>query len=334
MVSPDTYILESANILSGTTDNRNLMNEVKVILEDTTSPITVRHTEQLFDSVINKNHVDFGSIEDSKGNIRDYKGYQSMMDILYIIIKMADDQKAQNVKDYANIVLHAVQNIESLSAVYGEGFRKNINYTMMEYNAFTLCCVEATTTILCEFVEYIKNPSTKKMEIKLKNNKYRANELYFSQLQKFNKVNTNANYRKFIEEMNSKGQDNFTGTAMIGFGTVMAIALAIIPVTRSLIYHFYDLRRKIADDLTVQATFLELHKTCVENNPDFTPEKRDSIIKKQENLRLLLLRMADRIKVSNVKASRSAEARMKKDNSLMTLDKVKSGIDNSEFSLL
>ena len=54
MVSPDTYILESANILSGTTDNRNLMNEVKVILEDTTSPITVRHTEQLFDSIRQK----------------------------------------------------------------------------------------------------------------------------------------------------------------------------------------------------------------------------------------------------------------------------------------
>lgn len=334
MVSPDTYTIESAEILCGSPRDFRDIQDMRVVLEDTTSPITVRYTEQLFDSVINKNHIDFGGIEKSKGVIRDYTGYSSMMETLYIIDKMATYQKAPSVKEYVQTVLTAIQNIDTLSAVYSEGFRKNINYVMMEYNAFTLCCVEATTTILCEFVEYIKNPSNKKVEIRLKNNKYRANELYISQLQKFNKVNMNANYRKFIEEMNNKGQDNFTGAAIVGFGTIMAIALSIIPITRSLIYHFYNLRRKISDDLMVQATFIELHRTCVESNPDFTEEKKESILKKQDNLRLLLVRLADKIKVSNVKAAKQAEVLMKKDNSLMTLDKVKNGIDNSEFSLL
>ena len=50
--------------------------EVKTILEDATSPITASYREKLFQSVIDKGHIDFGSIPLSKGDIKSYSGYK------------------------------------------------------------------------------------------------------------------------------------------------------------------------------------------------------------------------------------------------------------------
>lgn len=328
-----SLLLESAEILAGSSNGSEKLKYLPV-LEDATSPVTVRYIEQLYNAVINKGHIDFGDIPESKGDIRKYKGYHDMKNTLDIIKDLAESQKAPTVLEYAVEISKAIENIEALSDQYENGFRANIEYVMLEYNLFTFCCVEATTTILCEFVEYVKNPITKSVDITLKNTKYRANAFYIDSIKKFNKVNTSPDYRKFLTQMNVKSTEQFTGTEFLGFGVVVGIAILIIPVCRALIYKFYNLRRKISDDLMVQAMFLELHKTCVEANTGFTQEKKELIIAKQEKIRQLLIRLSEKIKVSNVKADRETEKQLKKDNQLMTFDKIKTDVDNGSFSLL
>lgn len=331
----DQYIFlqESASILAGSDEFSDVQKMIP-ILEDTTSPITVRHTEQLYQSVIDKGHIDFGDIAKSKGNIQNYSGYSNMKETLNIIRQLSVEQRKPEVTECVGVVLTAIQNIEMLEAEYEEGFRKNVSYVMLEYNSFVFCCVEATTSILSEYVEYIKNPASKEMTISLKNNKYRANLFYLEQLRLINKVNDSPEYRKFLQSMNDKGQENFTGAAIVGMTATMLMALSIVPITRKLIFTFYDARRRLANDLMMQASFLELHRTCVESNIDFSPEKKKQILDKQEKVRLLLIKLADKVKIQNVQAQRNGERDIKKSNQLMTLDNTQASIDNGGFNLL
>lgn len=333
-MSSSIFLWESASLLAGANANNRDILDMVAVLEDTTNPITVRQTESLFQSVISKAHVNFDSIPNSKGEIKDYEGYQPMKDTLYTMRQLAESQKAQGVKETVEIVEKAIANIETLAPQYRKGFQTKSDYVMLEYNTFVCCCVEATTSILCSFVDYIKRPDSPMMEIKLVNTKYRANNLYLDQLKKFNRVNETMDYRKFLEQMASKGKENFVGAEVVGMTAIIITALSIVPITRTLIYHFYNLRRKLSDSLSMQAMFLELHKTCVEANTDFTKEKKEKILRKQDALRKTMLKLSDKIKVTDVKASRQTASDLNKDNGLMTFGNIKNDIDNNNFGLL
>ncbi|HAU85643.1 MAG TPA: hypothetical protein DCW90_09100 [Lachnospiraceae bacterium] len=334
--SQQMLLLESAKLLAGSDEAYQAMKMLPV-LEDVTSPVTVRATERLFSQVIDKKHIDFDKIPDSKGDIRTYAGYATMKETLYTIKEIAEKEKNltnKSIDDLVDEVLKAIENIEHLSDVYSDGFKKNVEYTMLEYNTYVMCCVEATTALLCGYVNYVKFPSTQVLEIKLVNNKYRADAFYMDQLKKFNAINKSPDYRKFLTQMNEKGMDHFTGTELVGLAAIMIVAMSIVPITRTLIYYFYNLRRKLSDSLMMQAMFLELHKTCLEANQEFTKEKRDKIIAKQEKIRVLMVKLADKLRVTSVKANQMTKRDLEKDNRLMTFDTVKKDVDSESFSLL
>ena len=327
-------LYEAVSILAEGDDTYTL-EEIRAVLEDAQSPVTTKYTENLFKSVINKGHIDFGDIPKSKGNIKNYSGYQNMVDTLYNIRKLGEDNRTSSVIDVVNTIDESIKNIEVLSPIFEKGYRNKNEYVMMEYNTFVYCCIEATTAVLCEFVDFIKKPSSQTMEITLKNTRYRANLFYVEQLKKFNKVNSNMSYRKFLEQMIDKGSENFIGTAeVVGMTAIISVALAIVPVTRELIYHFYNTRRKLSDALLVQAYFLEINKAVVEANTNFTAEQKEKILKKQEHLRTVLVKLADKIKVSNVKADRDAKKDISNDNKKMSVDSQKKEVEDSPLVLL
>ena len=328
------YLLEAVSILSEG-DDTHTPDEIRLILEDTQSPVTTKYTENLFKSVISKGHINFDDIPKSNGNIKNYSGYQTMTDTLYNIRKLGESERNNSVIELVSVIEESIKNIENLASIFEKGFSTKNEYVMMEYNAFVCCCVEATTSLLCEFVDYIKKPSSQTMTITLKNTKYRANLFYLEQLKKFNKVNSNLSYRKFLEQMINKGTENFIGTAeVVGMTTIITVALSIVPITRELIYQFYNTRRKLSDALLVQAYFLEINKAVVEANTEFTAEKKEKILKKQENLIKILRNLGDKIKVSNVKADRDSKKQMSDDNKKMSVNSQKKEVDDSPLILL
>jgi len=117
---------------------------------------------------------------------------------------------------YVNIVLKAIDNISTLSIAYQKGFQFKNEYIAMEYNSYVYFCVEATTSLIYSFVEYIKRPDQETMTITLKNNKLRADEFYFEQLKKFNTVcdTQGVNYRKMLDSI-CTSKDNFIGTTAV-----------------------------------------------------------------------------------------------------------------------
>lgn len=312
-------------------------HELQAIMEDTTSPVTRSYQEKLYQSVIDRGHIDFGSIPKSRGNIKDYDGYETMVETLETIKKLGLTARSNEVVTYATKIMEAINNIASLSNVYMKGFSTKCDYVIIEYNTFVYTCVEATTSLLYEFVDYMKRPDQKTYEIVLKDTKGRANLFYYTQLVGYNNVikNMGPNYRKFLESMILKGQQNFMGTeALVGTAAISMVALAIIPITRKLIWLYWRMRGDISRSLEYQAKFLEMNRTCVEANNEFTEEKKAMILKKQESQRQVLLRIADALKIKDEKAIKEADRDLAKDNKSMKVSDIKSDISNSPFELI
>lgn len=92
-----------------------------------------------------------------------------MMEVLNTIDGLANEQKNKEVMEYVAVVKKAISNIENLSSSYAKGFINKSDYVMLEYNTYVYTCIEATSSLLYEFVEYIKRPDQQVMTIQLKN---------------------------------------------------------------------------------------------------------------------------------------------------------------------
>lgn len=313
------------------------IRDIQTVLEDANSPVNRKYHEKLFQSVIDKKHINFGGIEKSRGNIKEYEGYANMIEILDTLEKLAISEKSDDVLKYTKVVKTAVDNIVNLSATYEKGFSTKTDYVMLEYNTYVYTVIEATTTLLYEFIDYVKRPDMITMTITLKNNKTRANLFYFEQLEKFNNVidKMGIEYRKMLENLCTKGKDNFIGVdEMIGITAISVVAFAIIPITRELIYQFYRMRGNIATSLEMQAKFLEMNKTCVEANDALQPEKKKEVIKKQKKMATYLSRLAEKIKVKTNKSTVSAKQELKKQNKMLSIDNLQDEIGNSPLEMI
>lgn len=320
-------------LMESETNSPKEMMKIKLYLEDEQAPIRNKYLEKLFDSVMNKSHIDFDNIPDSKGNIVEYVGYTNMIEVLENVLKLASDEKSSTVIECVKIVKEAIANMRNLAPIYQKGFRIKNDYIMLEYNTFVYTIIQATSTILYEFVDFVKRPDAKTMEIHLKNTKYRANTYYIAQLDKFNAINRKMQYGKYLETMLMNGKEAFTGVELVGLTVVVGVALAIIPVTRELVYHYYNLKSNISDCLAQQAYFLEMNKTVVEANSDFSKKKKTNILMKQEKIKNLCMRLSEKLRVTHVKSMDSGKASLRNDNKLLTVDGIEREISNSPLQL-
>ena len=310
--------------------------QVELILEDVNSPVTRKYQEKLYKSVINKAHINFGDIPKSAGNIRNYSGYNNMMETLNTIEALAKESNAKVVLSYVDIVKKAVANLENLSSTYAKGFEAKAEYVALEYDTYVYFCIEATTALIYSFVEVVKTPDKGFNTMKINNTKLRADEFYFEQLAKFNRVQdrNGIDYRKMLEAMCDKEKNNFVGQAtVVGIAAITAVAMMIVPVTREAIYQIYSFRGKLADLCETQANFLELNKACLENNELMDAKKRDKVIKKQEDLRKKLLKISDAVRVKSIKSIADSKREIKSDNNMLSIDNIKDEIDNSPLEL-
>lgn len=310
--------------------------KIQSILEDANSPITRRFEEKLFQSVIDKKHINFGNIPLSKGVIKDYEGYSAMEGTLLTIKELAKEQKANDVVEYVEIVQKAIENISSFSTIYQKGFQFKNEYIAMEYNSYVYFCVEATTALIYSFVDYIKRPDSDTITLTIKNTKLRADEFYFDQLKKFNNVcdKQGIEYRKMLEAM-CISKNNFIGTSTaIGIGVVIAAAISIVPITRAIVFQVYSFRANLSEHLDIQANFMEMNKTAVEANNTITVQKKKAIVDRQEKLVKTLRKLSDTIRVKSSTSIEATKRETKNDDKNFSINSIKDEVSNSDFELL
>lgn len=323
-------ILKSDNSLSE-------KDQIRTILEDANSPVTRKYQEKMYKSVLNKAHIDFDDIPKSAGNIRNYSGYNTMVDTLDALKHLAEEEKAKNVLDYISILEEAIKNIAELSSTYEKGFATKTEYVALEYDTYVFFCVEATTALIYSFVDVMKDPGRQTMDMKIKNTKLRSDEFYFEQLKKFNRVQRSMgiDYRKMLETLCNKGKENFIGlTEVVGAATLITVATAIVPITREVISQIYNFRGKLSSSLEIQANFLEFNRTCVENNELMTADKKKKVLEKQEKLAKRMMKLSDEIRVKSSKSIMDSKKDLGKEDKMMTIDTIKDEISNSPFSIM
>lgn len=324
-------IIDAVKILTEGTNDSIL--KVQTILEDSESPVAKNYQERLLQSIIDKSHVDFGDIPKSHGNIEAYSGYDSMNEILDILMKVAEDEKSVELKEAAGTVRTAITNIRGLKAIYMKGFAKKVDLAMVEYNTYVLTCVEATTTLMYSYVDFIKTPSSPNYTLDLKNTNYRPNLLYIDQLRKFNRVCTKNNYSKYLGTLVNGGQENLLGSTALGIGAVSVVAFSVIPITRELIYLFKESKRRLSELFALQAYFLEMNKTTIEYNNTIDAKKKKEILEKQEKIRKKFLMLSSKLKVSDARAQEDAHRKLDNDNHSLTVGGIEDDISDSDISL-
>lgn len=336
MYRPNQDLLfEAASILtvSGGADKEEL-REAAAILEDTESPVSKKFHEKLYKAVIDKKHIDWDDIPNTKGDFSKYKGYSPMMQTLGVLMDLAGEQSSTMLGKSVEIVQDAAKNLVKLGAHYSRGFDKKNEYVMMEYNTIAATCIEATTSLLHEFVDYMRIPSKSLVDIRVVNTKFRPNLFYIEQLKKYNRVVETEEYSKYLRSMIDGEKDEFTMYTALGVATVGFIAKISVPIIRELVYQLYNTRQKLSEHCTLQATFLEMNKARLEADSIMNPTKKAKVIKKQEAARERFMRLADKLRLDSVQANKIAVREIKSGNELININSIRDEINNSPLDLI
>lgn len=326
--------LYPAACILATEGTHSELSHIVDVLEDSESPITQRFHSKLYHMVVDRNHIDFGNIPNSKGKVTMYSGYPAMIGTLEAIKEYPEATTASVVMDAVNTIETALAYLNQYSNSYALGFTKKSDYIIMEYNSIVAACVEATTSILYECVDYMKLPDRTLADIQFKDTKTRPNLFYIEQLKRYNKAASNPNYNKYLTYMINGEKDNFNGYTAIGFGAISIIASLSIPVIRELVYQFYNLRSKLSESCELQATFLEMNKLRLEADNEMNPSKKAKVIEKQEKAREKFSKLSDKLRVGGVQTRKQAVADIKKSDDMLSLNSIRDEIDKSPFSLV
>lgn len=327
---------EFKKILLGPDDDPH---DVDLIVEDSESPIRREGINKLYQSVQDRGHVDFGFIAKSAGDVMSYTGYGSMMDTLNELSNLSrtDIFATKEFKVQVSIVTTAITNLSRFKPQYTMAFAKKVAPIMLEYNAFLASCVEATTSLLYSFVDCMKDPRSGEVKPVLKNTKTRGDLFYIEQLRQYNITCASGSYGKYLDTVINNGTEYFLGiddaVAIGGAAIISAVAISIVPITRKVIYTFQDIRRRLSDSLALQAYFLEINRNVVAARSDLTQEKRDSILRKQDALRLKFLRLADKIRVESRRNEELSKKTLDKDNSVLSASNIREQINDSDIVL-
>lgn len=325
---------EAAKILCEGTDDS--LHKVMMVLEDATSPITNKYREKLYKSIVDRSHVDFGDIPKSRGDITRYSGFKTMQETLDILIHLGREHESKELVNNATVIITSIENLRKAKPVFVKAFAQKNSYIELEYKLYVYTCVEATTSLISAFVSDIQTDSST-MKITLKNTKYRADKFFIDNLNQFNNINKNNQYVKYLTatlEADKKAMTEAVLPILVGAGAVLSVALSIIPITRSLIYHFSELRRKLSETFATQAYFIQLNKNCVEYNNTLDPKKKKKILEKQQKVQKVLLSLSDRLAIGNARAYEISQKQIEKDNRTMTIDGIRDEISDSDINIV
>lgn len=307
--------------------------DIETLTESEMAQVNNTLVTNLYKSAIDKSHVDFEDIPNSKGDLTKYKGYQQTIQVIDLLEKLSV-QQGVSVPELM-VVKDAINNIIRYRDSFEKGFRLDKEFITMQYNTLVFAVVEATSLIIANYVDFVKRVDQNDFQIT--RNPRSQSALVIDSLVKFNMSVKRGDFSKALQAVIATGKENFAGSTVIltAVGISMAVA-SIVPVTRELIFGFYYTRMKLSDHLKHQAELLEINRQSVEasNRP---AKERNAIVKNQTTKIRQLQALSDKIKVQHQIGETQARKEMGKENRGWSIDSVRSqsaSTDSTGFSLL
>ena len=304
----------SSNILLANAKKYSDKKKVYSITEEAAVHIDNTMVSKLYDSALDKKHVNFGTIPNSKGNITKFEGYTSMAETISCIKSLNGNKTFPELE----IVEKALDNIRGLAPQFELGFKLRKEFVILTYNTMVMTCVFATSSIISAYVNYVKNPAANTPVIDMSKDK--PDKSAIDNLNSFNTTCARGDMQRILRSINSNAKESFVGASAIAIPTAIIVGLvAFVPVMRTLIHYFYYTRMQVSDYLKLQAQFLEFNKTAVEANNEFNDTKKKSILKKQQKQADTLMKLSDKLKVESAEASKKANKDIEEENKGYTL---------------
>lgn len=291
---------------------------------------------KLFNSALNKSHVDFDDIPMSKGDITKYSGYKSMMNSIDQLKTIA---KSSNMKiPELDIIEKAISNIIAYRNVFETGFKLGKDFIILQYNTLVAACVISTSSVIASYVDFVKRIDT--VEFKIVNTKGSAGGICIDSLKTFNKTVASGDFAKVMNNIIKTGViESVSVASVLGIGAgIIGGAVILTIILRQLIFYFHYSKQRISDYLELQATFLEMNKNnLTANSNGMSPDKVKKVMDKQEKLIQKLHTLSDKLKVNITTTEIKANTEIKKENSTWKFEDVKNkstGQDSNGFQLI
>jgi len=308
-------------------------NQIFALTEADSAVINNTMIANLYKSAIDKSHVDFDNIPDSKGDITKYTGYVPMMKTISLLKEIAVKSNIK-IPELATVE-QAISNITVYKDLFEKGFRLEKEFIILQYNVLVAACVESISTIISSYVDYVKRVD--KVEFTVIKGSKLSGWLCISNLERFNISVKNGDFAKVLNTVINSGKQGFVGVDDIIIpALIIGGVMILVPLIRELIFYFFYARMKISDYLKQQAAFLELNRINVEVS-NLPANKKKEILKKQSETINTLNSLSDKIKVNHTMAQSKAVEALKTENKNWTFDSVQSqaaSSDQTGFKLL
>ena len=308
--------------------------EVLALTEAETHNVNNNMVGKLFNSALNKAHIDYDDIPKSKGDITKYEGYKSMVESLSLLRDIS--LKAAHKIPEIEIVEKALDNIVANRDLFERGIKLNKDYVVLQYNTLVMSCVIATSSLIASYVDFIKRVDT--IEFVVINPKNHPGKICIENLSKFNQSVASGDFTKVMNSVIKANSEGLTGVSASIAGTIIVGAVLGVTFMRDIVFYAYYSRVKVAEYLRTQALFLELNENIINSKGYNMPApKKAKVLQNQAELIKKLKSAAEAIDVSDRMAVNNMNTDIKKENSSWRLEDVKdqsSGKDSTGFQLI
>ena len=307
--------------------------ELETVLESNGAQLDATMVSRLYKSAIDKSHV-VDSWEDSKGDITKFEGYIPMKESLQIVENLSD-KAGVNIPELMTIN-ETLNVLEANRESFVKGFMLNNELVTLIYNTIVYACVEATSSLISSYVEYVRNVNTTEFTL-VKTGKLSA-DTTFRNLKAFNQSHKKGDLTRILKGA-TNNRENFlgvSGTSVAIGAVVIGAALSVVPIIRELIFTYYYTRSRMSDYLEHQALLIELNRKSIET-ASVPLKDRKKVIEKQTIQARQFRQLSERIKVSGSRGEIDANTAIKQENKTWKIEETKKQmIDDSSngFQLL
>lgn len=333
----DKIVMENFNILDETT--RKTMIYVN---ESDRNQILTALANRLYTKIVkNVYDIDFGTIPNTKGDITKMENYNDIKETLDIIrsLLVYYNQPTSNV----DIVLSAIDNVKTLNRLWEKGYAIECGMVVILYETMCLSIVGTTSLLISGSIEYIKDPNEGNFDITLKkaSKNKSSSALMLRNIDSFNKACSRGDIERTCKDLLSAnkatheaavlaeaeqclnesifvgvGTTLFPGlpAVVIGASSIAIVLTCIIPFLRELTSTLVNAKQSFSDYLSMEADLVRLNAERIQYSVAKNEETKKKIKAKQLKIADRLKKMSEILLVKMTKASKIAEADVKKDS--------------------
>lgn len=285
--------------------------------------------QKLYQSTMERNTCDFGDIPKSKGDITKVKYYGSTVECLSVLQELL---KLNNISEPGVTEINtAIKNVQMLKPDFERGFKANSEYLILLYNTTVMAIIDSTSMLIATYMDFIVGPDQERYVANGRFDKGRG-LVSLENLKQFNTIVKNGSVAHAIDYALKETRSDFAGTGAVITVAVIGGLLAVVPLTRELIFFFTRKRIELADYMELQAQFLEMHKLAVKNSKAHSDSERKEILRKQDEVIRKLRRTRDKLTIKNDDATDAVKKDIKKDNELLSLSNLEKSIADEKMN--